>query len=117
MGDFITKYGESIDIVYSQDDNMTAGAVNALRTLGFSPERRPLIVSIGAMADGLPLVQKGWIDSTIMQSPREDCHLAVDTALAILEDRQTQPFQNYYMKTPPVDKSNVEEVIAMNLWE
>ena len=117
MSDFISRYGKEIDIVYSQDDNMTAGAVNALRTAGYTPASKPTVISIGAMADGLPLVKEGWIDSTILQSPREDCRLAVDTALAILEGRQTEPFRNYFMEARPVDQSNVQEVIDMRLWD
>ena len=31
MSDFITKYGDKIDIVYTHDDNMTVGAINALK--------------------------------------------------------------------------------------
>ena len=117
MSDFITRFGKEIDIVYSQDDNMTTGAVNALRTAGYTPASKPAVISIGAMADGLPLVQEGWIDSTILQSPREDCRLAVDTALAILEGRQTEPFKHYFMEARPVDRSNVQEVIDMRLWD
>ena len=117
MSDFITRYGKEIDIVYSQDDNMTAGAVNALRTAGYTPATKPAVISIGAMADGLPLVKEGWIDSTILQSPREDCRLAVDTALAILAGKQAEPFRNYFMESRTVGSSNVQEVIDMRLWD
>jgi ribose transport system substrate-binding protein len=117
MSDFITKYGKEIDIVYSHDDNMTAGAVNALRTAGFTPNEKPLVVSIGAMSDGLPLVQQGWIDATILQSPRDDSRLAIDTALAILAGNQEKPFQNYYIPSQPVTAENVQDVIDMKLWE
>ncbi len=117
MADFITRYGDTIGIVYSQDDNMTAGAVAALQAAGYTLQNKPLVLSIGAMADGLPLVQNGWIDSTIMQSPKEDCRLAVDTALAILKGKQAEPYRAYYMNTPPVDQGNVQEVIEMHLWD
>lgn len=69
------------------------------------------------MADGLPLVKEGWIDSTILQSPREDCRLAIDTALTILGGNQVEPFRTYFMESRPVDQSNVQEVIDMRLWE
>ncbi len=96
---------------------MTAGAVNALRTAGYTLASKPTVISIGAMADGLPLVKEGWIDSTILQSPRVDCRLAADTAMAILEGRQAEPFRNYFMADSPVDRSNVQEVIDMRLWD
>ena len=116
MSDFITKYGDQINVVYIQDDNMAAGAVNALKAAGYTLDNKPLVVSIGAMADGLPLIQQGWLDSSIMQSPLEDCHLAIETAIAIMDGQQAEPFRNYFMNTPPVDRSNVEEIIALDMW-
>jgi ribose transport system substrate-binding protein len=117
MSDFITKYGRQIDIVYGQDDNMTAGAINALKAAGYTLADKPLVVSIGAMADGLPLVQEGWIDGTIMQSPRDDARLALDTALRIAAGKQADPFQSYFINTYPVDKKNVQEAVSMHLWD
>jgi ribose transport system substrate-binding protein len=117
MSDFITKYGRDIDIVYSQDDNMTAGAVNALKAAGYKLADKPLVISIGAMADGLPLVKDGWIDSTIMQSPKEEAQLAVQVALKVLHGEQPEPFKNYFMTTSPVDRVNVDQIIAMHLWD
>jgi hypothetical protein len=43
--------------------------------------------------------------------------LAVDTALAIIEGKQPEPYKSYFMETPPVDRSNVQEVIDMHLWD
>ena len=117
MSAFITKYGRKIEVVYGQDDNMTAGAVNALKAAHYTLQDKPLVVSVGAMADGLPLVQEGWIDGTIMQSPRDDARLALDTALRIIAGKQTKPFENYFLVTYPVDKSNVQAAIDMHLWD
>jgi len=117
MADFITRFGDEIDIVYTHDDNMTVGAVNALKAAGYTLENKPFVVSIGAMADGLPLVQEGWIDSTIQQSPIEDSQLSVDVAVAIINGQQTEKYKDYFMDTPPVDKSNVQKVIDMHIWD
>jgi ribose transport system substrate-binding protein len=117
MSDFITKFGRDIDIVYSQDDNMTAGAVNALKAAGYQHDHRPFVISIGAMADGLPLVRDGWIDSTIMQSPKEEAQQAVNVALKVISGTQPEPFKNYFMTTSPVNRGNLAEIIAMHLWD
>jgi len=117
MADFITRFGDEIDIVYTHDDNMTVGAVNALKAAGYTLENKPFVVSIGAMADGIPLVQEGWIDATIMQSPIEDSQLSVDVAVAIINGQQTEKYKDYFMDTPPVDKSNIQKVIDMHIWD
>jgi len=116
MSGFITKYGDEIGVVYTHDDNMAAGVVNALKVAGYTLENKPVIVSIGGMADGLPLVKQGWIDSTCLQSPKEDAQLAIDTAINIIHGQQKEPYKNYYMETPSVNKSNVQEVINGGIW-
>ncbi|MCX6089383.1 MAG: sugar ABC transporter substrate-binding protein [Candidatus Atribacteria bacterium] len=117
MSDYITKYGDKINIVYVHDDNMTVGAVNALKAAGYTLETKPIIISVGAMADGLPLIKEGWIDSSMMQSPITDAQLAVDTAVDIMNGKQTEKYKDYFMATPPVDKSNVQKVIDMHIWD
>jgi ABC-type sugar transport system substrate-binding protein len=117
MSDFITKYGRKIDIVYSEDDNMTAGAVNAMKAAGYTLADKPLVISIGAMADGLPLVEEGWIDSTIMQSPKEEAQLAIEVAIKIIRKEQAEPYKDYFLDTAPVTKTNVQDVVAMHLWD
>jgi len=112
MSDFITKYGDEIDIVYTHDDNMTVGAVNALKAAGYTLKNRPYIISIGAMADGLPLVKEGWIDSTCMQSPVADAQLSVDVAYIM-----TKKYKEILIDTPPITKANVQEIIDMHIWD
>jgi ribose transport system substrate-binding protein len=117
MSDFITKYGKRIDIVYGENDDMTAGAVNALKAAGYTLADKPLVVSIGAMADGLPLVEEGWIDSTIMQSPKEDSQLAIEVAIKIVRGEQTETYQDYFLETTPVTRTNAQQVMALHLWD
>jgi ribose transport system substrate-binding protein len=117
MSDFITKYGDQIDIVYTHDDNMTVGAINALKDAGYTATKRPIVLSIGAMADGLPAVQDGWIDATCQQSPWEDARLSLQVALDIKSGKFKGPFKNFWIDTPPVDKNNVQKVIDMHIWD
>ena len=117
MSDFITKYGRRIDIVYCQSDDMTAGAVSALKTAGYTVADKPLVISIGAMADGLPLVEEGWIDYTIMQSPKAEAQLATEVAIKNVRKEQIESYRNYFLESAPVTKTNVQEVMAMHLWD
>lgn len=117
MSDFITKYGDQIDIVYTHDDNMTVGAINALKDAGYTATKRPIILSIGAMADGLPAVKDGWIDSTCQQSPWEDARLSLQVALDIKNGKFKGPYKDFWIETPPVDKSNVQKIIEMHIWD
>jgi ribose transport system substrate-binding protein len=57
MSDYITKYGKKIQIVYCHDDNMTVGAINALKAAGYTKDNRPIIVSCTAMPDGMEAIK------------------------------------------------------------
>ena len=117
MSDFITKYGDQIDIVYTHDDNMTVGAINALKVAGYTATKRPIILSIGAMADGLPAVKEGWIDVTCRESPWDDAKLCLQVALNIKTGKFKGPYKEFWINTPPVDKSNVQQLIDMHIWD
>ena len=96
---------------------MTVGAINALKAAGYTATKRPFVISIGGMADGLPAVKDGWIDVTCMQSPITDSQLSIDVAVDILNGKQKEPYKNYYIETPPIDKSNVQQIIDMHIWD
>ena len=117
MSDFITKYGDQIELVYTHDDNMTVGAINALKAAGYTADKRPFVASIGGMADGLPAVKEGWIDFTCQQSPILDSQLSINTAVDIINGKQAEAYKEYFMDTPVIDKSNVQKVIDMHLWD
>jgi ribose transport system substrate-binding protein len=117
MSDYITKYGDEIELVYTHDDNMTVGAINALKAAGYTADNRPFVVSIGGMADGLPAVKDGWIDVTCQQSPILDAQLSIDVAVDIINGKQAEAYKEYFMDTPVIDKSNVQEIIDMGIWD
>lgn len=117
MSDFITKYGDQISIVYTHDDNMTVGAINALKDAGYTADNRPMILSIGAMADGLPAVKDGWIDATCQQSPWEEARLSLQVAQDIKSGKFKGPYKDFWIDTPSVDKNNVQKIIDMHIWD
>lgn len=117
MSDFITTYGDQIEIVQTHDDNMTVGAINAMKDVGYTAIKRPIILSIGAMADGLPAEKDERIDSTCSQSPWEDIWVSMQIALDIISGKFAGPYKDFWIETTPVNKSNMQEVIDMCIWQ
>jgi inositol transport system substrate-binding protein len=115
--DFITKFGKKIDMVYCADDNMSVGAVNAFKAAGYTKSNRPLFVSLTAMPEFMQLIKEGWADLTCVQSPREDIHLAIDAMILLLQGKQKEPYKEYLMANEIVDKSNIQKVIDMHIWD
>ncbi|MGS2744823.1 sugar ABC transporter substrate-binding protein [Halomonas sp. LS-001] len=104
MEDFLTKY-DDIDGVYSGDDNMGVGALNAAKGAGRADE----IIFIGAtnFAVGYDAIKRGEYYGSIYQSPVDDAEAALQTALDVLAGEDV-PKMNFF-ETPKITAENLEE--------
>jgi ribose transport system substrate-binding protein len=104
MEAFLVQY-DDIDGVYSGDDNMGVGALNAALAAGRADE----IVFVGAtnFAVGYDAMDRGEYWGSIYQSPVDDAEAALQTALDVLAGEEV-PFLNYF-DTPKITQDNMEE--------
>ena len=102
MEAFLVKY-DDIDGVYSGDDNMGVGAMNAALAAG----RAEGITFVGAtnFAVGYEAMAKGEYWGSIYQSPVDDAEAALKTALDVLNGVEV-PFLNYF-DTPKITQDNM----------
>lgn len=71
MADFIKKYGK-IDVVVSQNDDMTFGAVAAMQEAGINVgENGVVIISFDGVKEALKLVQQGIINVDLECNPEQ----------------------------------------------
>ncbi|MFS4583191.1 sugar ABC transporter substrate-binding protein [Phaeobacter sp. C3_T13_0] len=101
MEAFLVKY-DDIDGVYSGDDNMGVGALNAAKAAG-----RDGIIFVGAtnFAVGYEAMERGEYWGSIYQSPVDDAKAALKTAIETLEGKDL-PFLNYF-DTPKITQDNM----------
>jgi ribose transport system substrate-binding protein len=104
MEAFLVKYDE-IDGVYSGDDNMGVGALNAAKAAGRAGD----IVFIGAtnFAVGYEAMERGEYYGSIYQSPVDDAINALETAVAVVKGEEV-PKLNYF-DTPKITQENMSE--------
>jgi len=104
MENFLTKY-ETIDGVYSGDDNMGVGALNAAK----ASDRADEICFVGAtnFAVGYEAMARGEYYGSVYQSPVEDARNALATAIAVVNGEEV-PFLNYF-DTPKITVDNYED--------
>ncbi|MDW3225624.1 MAG: sugar ABC transporter substrate-binding protein [Paracoccaceae bacterium] len=103
MEAFLVKY-DDIDGVYSGDDNMGVGAMNAAVAAG-----REGITFVGAtnFAVGYEAMAAGTYWGSIYQSPVDDAKAALKTAIDLLNGEEL-PFLNYF-DTPKITQDNMGE--------
>jgi inositol transport system substrate-binding protein len=89
MENWLQSYGDQINAVFAQNDEMGMGALLALEQAGV--KERVVVASVDAIADALEAIQAGRLDATVFQDARSQGSMAVQTACAIVSG---QPFDN-----------------------
>lgn len=82
--DLITRFGDQIQGVYSNDDLMARAFIDAWKEAN-GDEPMPPLVAINGQKIAFDAIRAGEQYSTLTQSPAEDGKLAIDTVAAILD--------------------------------
>ncbi|NBJ91707.1 ABC transporter substrate-binding protein [Parablautia muri] len=107
MWDMLRRH-EDIDILVSQNDDMTMGAIEAMQEAGisFGEYGAVTVISFDAIYDALELVKKGWINVDIECNPVQGAY--IDKIIQRLE--RGEPVEKSYVVEENVfTKENVEK--------
>ena len=104
--DFITRYGEDIDLVYAMDDNLAIGAVEALRSAGLSGKIP--VIGYNGMSDAFELIKSGEMYSTLIQPLYWGGGVAVQALYDYLTGKEIEPA--YYDTMVNVTAENVDQL-------
>lgn len=94
MEDFITRYGDELNAVFSHDDNMAIGVIQALKAAGIADQVK--VFSISGTREGVDAIIAGDLVSSIDQSPELEGRNAVEYAVRYLKGEQIDK----WVKTP-----------------
>ncbi len=104
--DLITKFGDKIKGVYSEDDTMAKGFLQALEESGLGTT--PFVVGINGEAGAFDNIKAGKHFSTILQPPYRNGELAIETLIKVMKGEKVDamvPLENTV-----VDSSNVDSL-------
>ncbi len=105
MENWIQAYGDRINAVFAQNDEMAMGALLALEQA--HKKDKVIVVGVDAIADALEAVKQSRLDATVFQDAQAQGRQAVETALKII---RKQPFaKETYIPFRLVTKENVAE--------
>jgi inositol transport system substrate-binding protein len=107
MENWIQSFGDKIQGVFAQNDEMGMGAVLALERARLKD--KVVVVSVDAIADALRAVKEGRLDATVFQDARAQGGTAVETAakLARKESCEKEVFIPFRLVT----KGNISEFL------
>lgn len=109
MENWIQSYGNKIDAVFAQNDEMGMGALQALEQAGLKDE--VVVVSIDAIDDALQAVKDGRLDATVYQDAGAQGKQAVQMALDFIQHKDSVPETAVYIPFQLVTRENVDRFI------
>ncbi|MCR5098850.1 MAG: galactose ABC transporter substrate-binding protein [Lachnospiraceae bacterium] len=83
MARMLDKYGDEIEVVLSNNDDMALGAIDEYDSRGITMDDRPVIVGIDGTDVGLEAVQNGTMLGTVYNDKEKQGQAMVDLAVAL----------------------------------
>lgn len=109
--------GTHIDAIISMNDNMAAGAIEAIRDNKeyVSPNQKPSFLAYGVdgTAQGCLLIKEGLLTCTALQSAAELAQKNMEYAEKVVNGSMKVTEVNDYVKAPEINKDNVQQYIQM----
>jgi galactofuranose transport system substrate-binding protein len=90
MENLIQAHGKNITAVYTHNDEMALGAIQALKAAGLQPGKDVLIVSVDGQKSALEAIMRGEMNVTVECNPRFG-PVAFDTLEKFLKGEQIPP--------------------------
>ena len=114
MTQLIDQYGDEIELVLSNNDEMALGAVNAYDKLGYTEEERPVIFGIDGLEDALDAIQQGDIQGTVYNDKEGQAAQIANLALDLFQNNVLTQYnfedERYiFLPYQKVDASNVAD--------
>ena len=80
MTQMLSEYGEKIELVLANNDDMALGAIDALKASGLEQDRWPVIVGIDGTDVGLAAVASGEMAGTVYNDKKGQAEAMLNLA-------------------------------------
>ena len=116
MSRLISQYGDQIEMVISNNDEMALGAVEAYKNAGYMQSDYPVIFGIDGLDDALEAVRLGTMQGTVYNDREAQARKIALIAVALFRGNDVSVLgledERYYMaQYRKVDVNNVDEFL------
>lgn len=115
MMQWLQSYGEAIELVFANNDDMALGAIDALKRTTIPIESWPVIVGIDGTPVGLEAVKNGEMAGTVYNDGPGQAKALLDLAFALSTGGPLPPLEDErYIRLPYkiVTSANVDEFLV-----
>lgn len=112
MAQWIKKFGDKIEVVFSNNDDMALGAIHALNSENII-KNRPIVVGIDGLPEVLEAIKNGDMEGTVINNSKEQAKSIFDIAytLSIHGDiNSVEGLEGKYIRTyhSEITKDNID---------
>lgn len=104
MTQWIRTFGDKIEVVFSNNDDMALGAIQALDNANIPADHRPLVVGIDGLPKALEAVKNGNMLGTIINDSQKQANAIFDLAYTLATHGNVNSVEGLekekYIKTP-----------------
>lgn len=108
MEDYLTTFGDEIDLVFAMDSGMTKGAASAMQDAGVYGDIPVVTSDQGQFV--LDAIAAGDIKGTAKQDPQEEGELALQTLVRLIHGEEVEKWVK--LPTEIIDKENVDQFVG-----
>ena len=117
MTQWINEFGNNIEVVFSNNDDMALGAIHALENAYIDIKNRPIVIGIDGIPDALYQIKDGNMTGTVYNDYKSQGKAILDIAYSLAMfgniDYLTNITNENYVKTSykKITKENVDDYI------
>ena len=108
MESYLKTYKDQIDVLFSQNDDMALGAIQAIEDAGLKPGEDIIIVGCDSVKDALTAIKDGKMNASIECNPLQG-DLVMETAKKILKGEEVE--RSVYVEESLFDATNAAEAL------
>lgn len=104
----LTQYGEEIDVIFCNNDNMAIGALQSIKAAGRTVGKDIALVGVDALDEAQKAVADGEMTGTVLNDAVGQSHAAVDVAVKLLKGEKID--QYVWVDYIKYDKAYVDSI-------
>lgn len=114
MTQMLSEYGEQIELVLANNDDMALGAIDALKVCGMRKETWPVVVGVDGTTVGLEAVKNGEMAGTVYNDKEGQAKAMLELAFALATDGDLSelPLEKHKYIRLPYEKVGAADVDA-----
>ncbi|MDN6194881.1 MAG: substrate-binding domain-containing protein [Atopostipes suicloacalis] len=109
----LEQFGEDLEVVFSNNDGMALGAVQAIQSAEREINEDIYVVGVDAIPDAMQLLKDGELTGTVLNNHLSQSHTAADVAVKLMNGEDVSAYYWLdYVKVTEAEDAELKEVDA-----